>query len=152
MTELLHVQIALKAQAQAIYQALTDNLAVWFAEYADVSTAEKRYDFWGRFTPGTPTREEGRHPLLAYEPGKHLNFEWRSHKFDSTVDIQIIPRDERNLVVVQQGNPNNPTPDIGVSTDTDNRGCLNGVRIRETVGSECGVIGFVPDADGEGGR
>ena len=119
MTELLHVQIALKAQQEVIYRALTDNLPDWFAEYADVSTAEKRYDFWGRFTPGTPTREEGRHPLLAYEPGKHLNFEWRSHKFDSTVDIQIIPRDEGNTVVVQQGNPNNPTPDIGFSTDED---------------------------------
>jgi len=119
MTEILHVQIALKAQAEAIYRALTDHLADWFAEYADVSTAEKRYDFWGRFTPATPTREEGRHPLLAYEPGKHLKFEWRSHKFDSTVDIQIIPRDEGNIVVVQQGNPINPSPDIGFSTDED---------------------------------
>lgn len=38
MTELLHVQIALKAPSDAIYTALTDNLADWFAEYADVST------------------------------------------------------------------------------------------------------------------
>ncbi len=119
MTELLHVQIALKAEPEAIYKALTDNLADWFAEHSDVSTAEKRYDFWGRFTPGTPTREEGRHPLLSYEAGKKLNFEWRSHKFDSTVDIQIIPREGGNTVVVQQGNPNNPSLDIGVSTDED---------------------------------
>jgi uncharacterized protein YndB with AHSA1/START domain len=119
MTELLHVQIALKAQSEAIYQALTDNLADWFAEYTDVSTVENRYDFWGRFTPGTPTREEGRHPLLAYEPGKHLNFEWRSHSFDSIVNIQIIPRDGGNTLVVQQGNPINPSHDIGFSTDED---------------------------------
>src|SRR3982750_2883828 len=115
MTELLHVQIALKAQAEAIYRALTDHLADWFAEYADVSTAERHYDFWGRFTPGTPTREEGRHPLLAYEPGKQLHFEWRSHSFDSTVNIQIIPRDGGNTLVVEQGNPINPSPDIGSS-------------------------------------
>src|SRR5689334_1543698 len=115
MTEVLHVQIALKAKPEAIYKALTDNLAEWFAEHADVSTTEKRYDFWGRFTPGTPTREEGRHPLLAYEAGKHLNYEWRSaSKFESTVDIQIVPRDGGNTVVVQQGNPNNPNMDIGV--------------------------------------
>src|SRR5258705_3051552 len=119
MTDLLHVQIALKAEPEAIYKALTDNLADWFAEHADVSTAEKRYDFWGRFTPGTQTREEGHHPLLAYEPGKHLNYEWRSGKFDSVVDIHIIPRNGGNTVVVQQGNPNNPSHDIGVSTDED---------------------------------
>ncbi|MEO8612607.1 MAG: SRPBCC family protein [Chloroflexota bacterium] len=119
MTELLHVQIALKAEPEAIYQALTDNLADWFAEHADVSAAEKRYDFWGRFTPGTPTREEGQHPLLAYEAGKHVNFEWRSRSFESIVDIQIIARDGGNTVVVQQGNPNNPSQDIGFSTDED---------------------------------
>nr|AUN37569.1 hypothetical protein [uncultured bacterium] len=119
MTELLHVQIALKAQPEAIYRALTEKLADWFAEYADVSSAEKRYDFWGRFTPGTPTREEGRHPLLINELGKHLKYEWRSRKFDSTVDIQIIPRGEENTVVVQQGNPITPSADIGTSTDED---------------------------------
>ena len=119
MTELLHVQIALKAKPKAIYTALTDNLADWFAEHADVSTAEKRYDFWGRFTPGTPSHEEGHHPLLAYEPDTHLRYEWRGHSFDSIVDIQIISRDGGNIVVVQQGNPNNPSHDIGFSTDED---------------------------------
>lgn len=119
MTELLHVQIALKAEPEAIYQALTAELPGWFAEYADVSTAEKRYDFWGRFTPGTPTREEGHHDLLAYEPGTHLRYTWRARQFDSIVDIQILPRDGGNTVVVQQGNPNNPTHDIGFSTDED---------------------------------
>lgn len=119
MTEILHVQIALKAEPEAIYKALTDNLADWFAEHTDVSTAKKRYDFWGRFTPGTPTHEEGRHPLLAYEPGTHLRYTWLAHKFDSVVDIQIIPREGGNTVVVQQGNPNNPSHDIGFSTDED---------------------------------
>jgi uncharacterized protein YndB with AHSA1/START domain len=119
MTDLLHVQIALKAEADAIYKALTDGLSGWFAEHSDVSTAEKRYDFWGRFTPGTPTREEGRHPLLAHEPGTHLRYGWRAHKFDSLVDLHIISRDGGNTVVVQQGNPNNPNHDIAFSTDED---------------------------------
>lgn len=119
MTDLLHIQIALKAEPEAIYKALTEKLAEWFAENADVSTAEKRYDFWGRYTPGTPTREEGRHPLLAYEPGTHLRYTWHASKFDSVVDIQIIPRDGGNTLVIEQGNPNNPSHDIGFSTDED---------------------------------
>ncbi len=119
MTEQLHVQIALKASSEAIYRALTAELSGWFAEQSDVSTTEKRYDFWGRFTPGTPTREQGRHPLLTHEPGTHLRYEWRGHNLDSIVEIQIIPRDGGSTVVVQQGNPNNPSHDIAFSTDED---------------------------------
>src|SRR5688500_20077403 len=101
MTDTLQIQIALKAQPEAIFSALTDHIADWFAEYADVSTTEKRYDFWGRYTPGTPTREEGRHPLLAYEPGTHLRYTWHARQFESIVDIQIILRDGGNTLVVQ---------------------------------------------------
>jgi uncharacterized protein YndB with AHSA1/START domain len=96
------LQIALNATPDTILAAWTDALPNWFAEYADVSIPEKRYDFWGDFTPGAPDRDGGRHPLLDYKAGKALKFSWRLGEEESVIEIGIYPREAQQIVVVRQ--------------------------------------------------
>jgi uncharacterized protein YndB with AHSA1/START domain len=100
MSESLHIQIALQESPERIFRALTEELPAWFAEYADVSPAEKRYDFWGRYTPGTPDREGGRHPLLDYQAGSRLRYSWRLGELDTAVNIGIHTQDGKQYVVI----------------------------------------------------
>jgi uncharacterized protein YndB with AHSA1/START domain len=102
MSENYQMQIALKAAPDAILRAWTDELAAWFAEYADVSIPEKRFHFWGRFTPENPDREAGRHPLLAYEPGKSFSFGWHLDHKDRTFEISLHPKDGHQILVMRQ--------------------------------------------------
>lgn len=101
MTENQHMQIALKAAPDAIMRAWTDSLSAWFAEHADVSIPDKRYDFWGRYTIGNPDREAGRHPLLGYEAAKCLSFGWKHEGADVEIEISVQPRGDEQLVVLQ---------------------------------------------------
>jgi uncharacterized protein YndB with AHSA1/START domain len=101
MSDTLQIQIALQAPPDAMMRAWTDHLSAWFAEYADVSILEKRFDFWGRYTPGVPDREAGHHPLLAYEDGKRLTFGWTLGGEETTVDIEIQPRDGHQLLTLR---------------------------------------------------
>ena len=100
----LHLQQTLPATPEAVFHQLTDSarLAAWFAEHADVSRPERRYDFWGRYTPGQPQREAGRHPLLAAEPGGRLAYGWHYQNLDTVVEIGLHPRGAETVVVVQQ--------------------------------------------------
>lgn len=112
MNDSMTMQVTLAAPPQAVFQALTDSTALmaWFAEYADVSLTEKRYDFWGRFTPETPDREQGRHPWLEVEPERRLKFGWRLQGQDTTVEIKLIPQGQQTVVSVEQKN-SAPSPD-----------------------------------------
>ncbi len=103
MENTFHIQIKLKAMPEAIFHALTDStaLAGWFAEFAAVSLNEKSYDFWGRFTPETPTQDTGHHPILEFEPAKHLKFKWNLAKTDTIAHMQIEKRDQQTLVIVK---------------------------------------------------
>jgi len=103
MTDTLQMQLALNATPQTLYNALTDSgrLTTWFAEYADVSLPDNRYDFWGRFTPFTPDREAGRHPLLDTATDSHLKYSWRIVEQDTTVTISLLPQDAQTLMVVR---------------------------------------------------
>jgi uncharacterized protein YndB with AHSA1/START domain len=74
---------------------------MWFAEHADVSVPDRRYDFWGRFTPDTPDREQGRHPILDLVPDRSLRYEWKVRGADSTVDLLVEPRGDRQLLIVR---------------------------------------------------
>jgi uncharacterized protein YndB with AHSA1/START domain len=106
MNDRMQMQVAIAAPPQVVFQALSDSTALmtWFAEYADVSLAEKRYDFWGRFTPETPNRAQGRHPLLEVEPDRRLKFSWHLHGGDTMVEINLIPREQQTVVVVHHQN------------------------------------------------
>lgn len=74
----VHTEIDIAAPMRDVYEALTEapRLEEWFCEHADVALEEGRFDFWGRFTPGTPDRDGGRHPVLAFEPGRLVRFAW----------------------------------------------------------------------------
>jgi hypothetical protein len=96
MTDTLQMQLALSLTPEAILKAWTDDLAVWFAEFADISIADKRYDFWGRYTPETPTRESGHHPLTAYDEGRGLTFGWTLDSQERTIRVEVQPRDEQH--------------------------------------------------------
>jgi uncharacterized protein YndB with AHSA1/START domain len=106
MNDPMQMQVAIAVPPQVVFQALSDSTALmtWFAEYADVSVAEKRYDFWGRFTPETPNREQGRHPLLEVEHHRRLKFSWHLRGEDTTVQINLIPREQQTVVVVHHQN------------------------------------------------
>lgn len=102
MSDALRMQVSIAAPPAAVFAALTDPaaLARWFAEHADVDLAGGRYDFWGRFTPGVPDREAGRHALLAVEPERRLSFSWRVLNLDTVVEYLLIPRDGGTVVVL----------------------------------------------------
>lgn len=98
----LRATITIAAPAERVYRALTDNveLTAWFAEHADVSVADGRYDFWGRFTPETPDRAGGRHPLLSARQERSLAFRWRLRGEETSVEIELVERDGATRVTV----------------------------------------------------
>jgi len=102
LSNTFQIQIALPAKPKRLFEALTSELTQWFAEDADVSIPEKRYDFWGRFTPEAPNREEGRHPLLDVDINRRLKYGWRILQLDTTVSMTLERRDDGALVVIVQ--------------------------------------------------
>ena len=106
MSEPLHIQVTLNASADRIYAALTNDSALetWFAEHAAIKLGEQRYDYWGRFTPGTPSQDEGEHPLLALNVRRHIRYAWQLPEGITKVDIGITPRDGQQVVIVRHSN------------------------------------------------
>lgn len=104
----IYMQLALNASPERVFGALTEKLSEWFAEFADISLNEKRYDFWGKFTPENPNREAGRHPLLSVESNKCLKYAWTLDGHETGVEITLTPKDDLCLLVVNQEelNPN----------------------------------------------
>jgi uncharacterized protein YndB with AHSA1/START domain len=98
------VQITIQASPQTIFTALTTSESVtqWFAEHAEVNLDERRYDFWGRFTPDAPARDEGHHAILELETDARLKYGWHVYDADTTVDIRLVPRDAQTIVTVRQ--------------------------------------------------
>ncbi|MBZ0286887.1 MAG: SRPBCC domain-containing protein [Anaerolineae bacterium] len=96
------VQIDIQASPTRVFSALTTGTAVtaWFAEHADIDLNERRYDFWGRFTPEAPNRDAGRHPLLTVETNSALKYSWHVYDADTTVAIRLVPRGEKTIVAV----------------------------------------------------
>lgn len=102
MSEMVHMQISVNHTPEAIFRALTATLPDWFAEFADVSINDKRYDFWGRYTPGAPDQASGKHPLLTYEAGSKLAYGWKGGEAETTITFSLHPRDGKQVVVMQQ--------------------------------------------------
>ena len=109
MTQPLIIQLAFPAPPAELFHAWTDanRLAAWFAEFATVSRAEKRYDFWGRFTPEAPNQDQGHHPLLAFEPAHSLKFGWHVHNAQTIVEIRLVPQTtptgNQTVLILQHG-------------------------------------------------
>jgi uncharacterized protein YndB with AHSA1/START domain len=93
MNPRIEIEIDVAAPPARVFEALTlaSELERWFSEKAFVSEAEGRFDFWGRHTPGSPGREEGRHRLRAFVPAARIAFDWRLRGRDTTVQIALAP-------------------------------------------------------------
>jgi uncharacterized protein YndB with AHSA1/START domain len=91
----IEVHVDVEAPPERVYAALTDNkaLGVWFAETADVSMDDLRYDFWGRYTPEDPGRDESNHPIVAVEADRRLVYGWNLRGANSQVSLQLEPGD-----------------------------------------------------------
>ena len=100
MSGALHFQLTLAAPASKVFAALTESAALetWFAEHAAVSLDDERYDFWGRFTPETPSQEEGRRDIQLVELGRRLRYTWPLRGADTTVDFRLTERDGQTIV------------------------------------------------------
>ncbi|KAA3645524.1 MAG: hypothetical protein DWQ07_13740 [Chloroflexi bacterium] len=103
MSNPLHIQVTLDASRDRIYAALTEDVALetWFAEHAAIRLGEQRYDYWGRYTPGTPSQDEGEHPLLALNVKRHIRYAWQFPEGITKVDIGIVPRDGQHVLFVR---------------------------------------------------
>jgi uncharacterized protein YndB with AHSA1/START domain len=71
----LRLRVRIDAPTDTVFKALTDadSLTDWLAESADVSLADDRYQFWGRYAP---QGDRPRQQLLAVEPAAALRFSW----------------------------------------------------------------------------
>lgn len=107
MSEARGITIQVAAQPEAVFAALTDpiSLGAWFAEHTGVDLAAKRYDFWGRHTPGNPGASDAAHPVVANEPGRKLAYRWHFKGEDSHVTFELEPSPRGTLVTVSQRHP-----------------------------------------------
>lgn len=108
MSETIHLELSIAAAPHSVFLALAeaDELTHWFAEQADLSQTEGRYDFWGRLTPGAPTLQEGHHRLLTWEVDHSLGFLWSVRGAETTVTITLEPEERATrLRLVHEGLP-----------------------------------------------
>jgi len=119
MKKRIEIKLTVAAAPQRLFRALTttQELTRWFCEHAEVSLGERRYDFWGRFTPEAPDQEHGSHSLLALEPNRRLTFSWWLCEVETTVDIRLQAQTENTQVtLIHEGVP---TPEAGEANPTD---------------------------------
>lgn len=100
------MEIAVAVPPERAWRALTEELPEWFAEDADVSLPDGRYDFWGRYTMGAPSREDGHHPVLAYEHERSIRFGWPFGGAATTVELTLTRDGDTTWVrVLHEGLP-----------------------------------------------
>lgn len=89
----LKASITIAAPTVRVFDALVrpDDLRAWFCEQAAIDLAAKRYDFWGRHTPGAPAEADGRHALTGFDPPRRLSFAWTIRGGDSQVTFSVTP-------------------------------------------------------------
>lgn len=107
MSKVLHMQQPLPASPERVWRALTETaeLTSWFAEQADVSLPDRRFDFWGRFTPDAPDRAGGRHTIVALAE-RHLRFLWQLRGAATVVELHLFARgDTTDLALWHRGIP-----------------------------------------------
>lgn len=94
------MNINISAKPARVFEALTntDELTEWFAEKADISIEKKQYDFWGKYTPENPGRDEGVHTIESLAEGEMLSYKWRFRNADTLVDFKLV-EDNGNTVL-----------------------------------------------------
>jgi uncharacterized protein YndB with AHSA1/START domain len=98
-TDSLRLRVRIDADPDTVFKALTDSdeLSEWFAESAEVSLDQGRYEFWGRYAP---QGDRPRQTLTGHEPGRMLWFTWTFDEGPSTVELTLAPDDEGTVASV----------------------------------------------------
>lgn len=83
--------IDIAANAATVFAALTDVSALegWFAEHAEVWRESGEVAFWGKYTPGSPNRQEGSGRLLGWKQDTELSFEWPCRGVPGVVTLRL---------------------------------------------------------------
>jgi uncharacterized protein YndB with AHSA1/START domain len=117
MSPPIEIAIDVAAPPSRVFEALTraSELERWFTEKAFVSEAEGRFDFWGRHTPGNPSRDAGRHRLRAFEPEERLAFEWSLRDKDTTVDIALVRSSRGTSLKLTHDAPRRGSTEISIA-------------------------------------
>ena len=107
MNPRIQIEIDVEEKPARVFRALTETgeLERWFAEKALVSLAEKRFDFWGRFTPGNPGPDSGRHALGACDPPRKLSFDWSLRGQRTHVEISLAETPKGTLLSLAHDAP-----------------------------------------------
>jgi uncharacterized protein YndB with AHSA1/START domain len=107
MNPKIEIEMEIEARPERVFEALTraSELEAWFAEKAFVSEDEQRFDFWGRFTPGNPNADQGRHPLRALSPSSELRFDWHLRGADTQVEIGLAPTNRGTRLTLSHDAP-----------------------------------------------
>lgn len=95
-------EIEIAAPPATVFEALTDavQLRRWFSEFADVSLADGRYDFWGHHSPDGVEPASGRVSAVEADPPESLSFRWSLFGCDSYVRYTLREFDGGTLLVV----------------------------------------------------
>ena len=99
----IKLQVRLDSTPQKAFAALTDSQALqaWFAEHAAVDLAASTYNFWGRYSLGTPSKEEGQHQILDLEQDKRLKFRWHFEDMNTEVTYELHERGQHTILTLQ---------------------------------------------------
>ncbi|HJY82190.1 MAG TPA: SRPBCC domain-containing protein [Candidatus Binatia bacterium] len=102
MKKRIEIKLTVAAAPQRLFRALTttQELTRWFCQHAEVSLEERRYDFWGQFTPEVPEQDHGHHSLFALEADRRLTFSWHLYEAKTIVDIRLAVQEESTLVTL----------------------------------------------------
>lgn len=98
----VRMQIALSHPSEAVYAAITNAQALesWFCQHANVDLAQNQYDFWGKFSPEAPDREQGRHRVFSYEQNQSLVYDWQMASGLTRVTYTLLPHENGTVFAV----------------------------------------------------
>src|SRR5258708_4229845 len=95
MTALRHeFTCSLPAAPARAFAALTqpEQLLKWFAEHAEVEPRPGgAYRFWGKYTYGTPKKDQATQALVKFEPDRLLAYSWIFAGTASEVRLELSP-------------------------------------------------------------
>jgi uncharacterized protein YndB with AHSA1/START domain len=113
----IEIEIDVAAAPSRVFEALTRpaELERWFAEKAFVSPSERRYDFWGRYTPGSPGAESGRHVLRALDSPRKLEFDWHLRGRQTHVVIELEEAEAGTLLKLAHDAPERESNEVSLA-------------------------------------
>jgi uncharacterized protein YndB with AHSA1/START domain len=143
MTSPTEIRIDVAADPARVFRALTSaiELEAWFAEFADVGLEGGRFDFWGRYTPGTPAADAGRHGITACRANESLAFDWAVNGIATRVSFALAQLGDATSVTLRHELL--PQPGESSGGQFPDFWCLALQNLRSHI--EDGVVAFRPD-------